>query len=49
MQGLADKLGKVMEKDPAELDCVMDVSRYDWEQIIRRYEDVLQKVDERDL
>lgn len=49
VQGLANRLGKVMDKEPAEVDCGLDVSRYDWEQIIRRYEDVLQKVDERDL
>lgn len=41
VRGLADKLKEVMEKDCADLDCGIDVSRYDWEQIIRQYEDVL--------
>lgn len=48
VQELADKLKRVMGAC-ADLDCGIDVSRYDWEQIIRLYEDVLQKANERNV
>lgn len=41
VQELADKLKKVLEETCVDLDCGIDVSHYDWGQIIRRYEDVL--------
>ncbi len=49
VQGLARKLQKVLGEMCADLDCGIDVSHYDWEQIIRRYEDVLKKADERNI
>lgn len=49
VEGLAEKLKCVLEKESVDFENQIDVSRYDWEQIIRLYEEVLQKADRKNI
>lgn len=49
VEGLAEKLKCVIEKGSVDFENQIDVSRYDWEQIIRLYEEVLQKADRKNI
>lgn len=49
VEGLAEKLKCVIEKKKVDFENQIDVSRYDWEQIIRLYEEVLQKADRKNI
>lgn len=49
VEGLAKKLKCVIRKESMNLEDHIDVSRYDWEQIIRLYEEVLQTADRKNI